>query len=137
MLARVVGGGLVFVELFQVVARRGREAELVSDEIIKDGAGVAADGAVRFIRDDEVKIRGRKERLIFVVEQQRLNGRHHNFRPPPIVPILLCPRILSAAAQSWTSKAKAESLAVLVFPFAMQIGAIVRLKIRGVNSRLR
>ena len=58
--SRVVGFGLV--ELLEVVARRGGEAELVADEIIEDGAGIAADGAVRFVGDDEVEV-GRREEL--------------------------------------------------------------------------
>ena len=55
-LARIFGRGLVLVELFEVIARRGGEAELVADEVVEDGAGVAADGAVRFVGDDEIEV---------------------------------------------------------------------------------
>jgi hypothetical protein len=48
------------VELLQVVARRGRQPELVADEVFEHGAGVAADGAVRFVGDDEIEV-GRRE----------------------------------------------------------------------------
>ena len=87
-LARVSGRGLVLVEFLEVVARRGGEAELVADEIVEHGAGIAADGAVRFVRDDEVEIGGRKERLVFVVEEKRLDGGDDDLGMTPIVTIL-------------------------------------------------
>jgi hypothetical protein len=36
--------------------------------------GVAADGTRRFVRDNRVEVRPRKELLIFVVEEQGLPG---------------------------------------------------------------
>ena len=72
------------VEAPQVVARRGGEAELVADEVVEDGAGVAADRAVRFVGDDEIEVRRRKERLVLVVEQQGLNGGHDDMRAAPV-----------------------------------------------------
>ena len=44
---------------------------------------------MRLIRNHQVEVRGRKQRLVLVVEQQRLNGRDHNVRPPPGVAFLL------------------------------------------------
>ena len=61
-LARVAGAGIGTVEPSEVVARRGGEAELVADEVVEDGAGIAADGAVRFVGDDQIEI-GRREEL--------------------------------------------------------------------------
>ena len=80
--------GFVLVEVLEVVPRRGGEAELVADEVVEDGAGVAADGAVRFVGDHEVEIGGRKELLVLVVEQQRLNGGDDDFRVAPVVAVL-------------------------------------------------
>jgi hypothetical protein len=57
-LAGVPGVGVV--ELLEVIARRGGEAELVTDEVVENGAGVAADGAVRFVRDERSKSVGEK-----------------------------------------------------------------------------
>ena len=67
-LARVLGRRLILVEFLEVIAGRGSQAELVADEIVEDCAGVAADGPVRFVRDHKVKVGGRKELLVFVVE---------------------------------------------------------------------
>ena len=71
------------------VAGRGRQPQLVADEVIEYSAGVAADGAVRLVRNHQVEIRGRKLRLVLVVEQQRLNGGHHDVCPPPVVAFFL------------------------------------------------
>ena len=60
--ARIAGRRVRLVEFLEVVARRGGEAELVADEIVEHRAGVAADGAVRFVGDDEVEV-GRREKL--------------------------------------------------------------------------
>ena len=87
--ARVAGGGLGLVEPLEVVARRGGEAELVADEVVEDGAGIAADGAVRFVGDDEVEVGRREELLVLVVEEQRLHGGDDDLRPPPVVAVLL------------------------------------------------
>ena len=74
----------------QVVARRGRQAELVADEVVEDGAGVAADGAVRLIGDDEVEVCRRKKRLVFIVEQQRLHGGYDDMGAAPVgTPLLV------------------------------------------------
>ena len=67
-LARIPGGRRVLVELLEIITWRGSEAQLVADEIVEDGAGVAADGPMRLIGDDEIEIGGREERLILVVE---------------------------------------------------------------------
>ena len=85
--SRVVGFALV--EPLEVVARRGGQAELVADEVVEDGAGVAADGAVRFVGDDQVEVGRREELLVLVVEQQRLHGGDDDLRPPPVVAVLL------------------------------------------------
>ena len=81
--------GFVLVELLEVIARRGGEAELVADEVVEHGAGVAADGAVRFVGDDEVEVGGRKELLVFVVEEQRLDGGDDDLGLAPVVAVLL------------------------------------------------
>ena len=52
--------GLSLFELLEVIARRGGEAELVADEVVEDGAGIAADRTVRLVGDDEVEVGGRK-----------------------------------------------------------------------------
>ena len=57
-LTRVFGGWLLLVEFLEVVERRGGKAELVTDEVVKDGTRIAADGAVRFVGDDEVEVGG-------------------------------------------------------------------------------
>ena len=87
-LARVAGGGHGLVEPLQVVAGRGGEAELVADEVVEDGAGVAADGAMRFVGDHQVEVGGREELLIFVVEEQRLDGGDDNLGAAPVVAVL-------------------------------------------------
>lgn len=69
-LARVACGLRLLGELLQVIARRGGQTELVADELVEYGASIAADGAMRFVRDDEVKVHGRELRLVFVVEEQ-------------------------------------------------------------------
>ena len=56
------------VEPLEVVAWRGSEAELVANEVVENGAGIAADGAVGFVGDDQVEI-GRREPLVLVVEE--------------------------------------------------------------------
>ena len=74
----------------QVIARRGGQAELVADEVVEDGAGVAADGAVRLIGDDEVEVCRRKEGLVFIVEQQRLHGGYDDMGAAPVgTPLLV------------------------------------------------
>lgn len=45
---------------FDVIAGRRRQTKFCADEIFKNRAVVAADGAMRFIADNELKIRGRK-----------------------------------------------------------------------------
>ena len=75
-LAGIAGGGIRAVEFLQVVLRSGGEAELVADEVIEHSAGIAADGAVRFVRDDEVEIRGREIALVFVVENVSVPAVH-------------------------------------------------------------
>ena len=87
--ARVAGGRIGVVEPLEVVAGRGGEAELVADEVVEDGAGVAADGAVGFVGDDQVEIGRREEPLVLVVEEQRLHGGDDDLRPPPVVAVLL------------------------------------------------
>ena len=86
-LARVFGGGLVLVEFLKVIERRSGEAELVADEVVKDGTRIASDGAVSFVGDDEVEVGGRKELLVFVVEEQRLNSGDDDLGVPPVVAI--------------------------------------------------
>ena len=54
----------------QVVAGRCGQPQLVPHEIVKHGAGVAADGTVRFVRNHQVKIGRRKQIPVLVVEQQ-------------------------------------------------------------------
>jgi hypothetical protein len=82
------GGGLGLVETLQIVAGRGCQAQLVADEIVKNGAGVAAYGAVGFVGNDQIEVGGRKKLLVFVVEQQGLDRRHHNLGAPPVVAVL-------------------------------------------------
>ena len=42
-----------------------------------------------FVRDDEVEVGGRKVALVFVVEEQRLDGGDDDFRLPPVVAVFL------------------------------------------------
>ena len=99
-LARVAGVGLRLVELLEVVARRGGEAELVADEIVEDGAGIAADGAVRFVGNDQIEIGRRKELLVLVVEQQRLHGGDDDLGLAPVVAVLLVDDRLESRSES-------------------------------------
>src|SRR5450756_658841 len=77
------------VESAEVVARRGGEAQLVADEEIEHGPGVATDRAVRFVGDDEIEVGRREELLKLVVEEQGLHGGYDNLRASPVVPVLL------------------------------------------------
>ena len=87
--ARVTRAGAGAIEAAQVVARRGGQAEFVADEVVKHGAGVAADGAVRFVRDDEIEVGWRKQFLVLVVEEQGLHGCDDYFGALPVVPVFL------------------------------------------------
>ncbi len=84
--SRVTGAGLCAVESAQVIARRSGEAQLVANEVVEHGAGIAADRAVRFVRDDEIEVGRREELLVLVVEQQGLHGSDDNLRASPVVP---------------------------------------------------
>jgi len=42
---------------------------------------------VRFAGDDKIEVGWRKELLVFVIAQERLNRADNDFRPPPIIPI--------------------------------------------------
>ena len=70
MVARVVGTGFGGLIVFEVVFGCGGEAEFVADEIFKDGAGVAADGAVGFVGDDQVEVGGGEDAFKFVVMEE-------------------------------------------------------------------
>ncbi len=104
--------GLALVESLEVVARRGGEAELVADEVVEDGAGIAADGAVRFVGDDQVEIGRREELLVLVVEQQRLDGGDDDLGAPPVVAVLLVDDRLEVGGQQ-----RGEGLLGLVLQF--------------------
>ena len=110
--ARVAGGGLGLVEPLEVVAGRGGEAELVADEVVEDGAGVAADGAVGFVGNDQVEIGRREEPLVLVVEEQRLHRGDDDFRPPPVVAVLLVDHRLKVGGQQ-----RREGLLGLILQF--------------------
>jgi hypothetical protein len=71
-LTRIAGARIGTVEPAEVVARRGAEAEFVAHEVVEDGAGIAADGAVRFVGDDEIEVGRRKELLVFIIGEQGL-----------------------------------------------------------------
>jgi hypothetical protein len=92
-LARVAGAGAFSnfgrVELLEVVARRGGQAQLVADEIVEHGAGVAADGAVRFVGNHQIEIGRRKQAPVLVVEQQRLHGGDDDLGLAPVVAAFL------------------------------------------------
>jgi len=77
------------VEFFEVIARGGDEPQFVADKIIEDRARVAADGAMGLVGDDEIEIGGRKQPLVFVVEEERLDRADHDLGAPPVVAILL------------------------------------------------
>ena len=111
-LARVAGGGLGAVEPLEVVARRGGEAELVADEVVEDGAGIAADGAVRFVGDDEIEVGRREELLVLVVEEQRLHGGDDDLRASPVVAVLLVDHRLEVGGQH-----RGEGLLGLILQF--------------------
>ena len=88
-LARIAAARLGAVETAQVVARRGGEAELVADEVIEHGAGVAADGAVRLVGNHQIEVGRREQALVFVVEQQRLHGGDDDLGAAPVVAVFL------------------------------------------------
>ena len=69
----------------QIVARRGGQTQLVAHEIVEDRAGVAADGAVRLVGDDQVEVRGREQPLVFVGEQQGLHRGDDDLGAAPVV----------------------------------------------------
>ena len=104
--------GLRAVEPLEVVARRGGQAELVADEVVEHGAGIAADGAVRFVGDDEVEVGRREEPLVLVVEEQRLHRGDDDLRAPPVVAVLLVDHRLEVGGQQ-----RGEGLLGLVFQF--------------------
>ena len=104
--------GLGLVEPLEVVARRGGQAELVADEVVEDGAGVAADGAVRFVGDDEVEVGRREELLVLVVEEQRLHRGDDDLRAPPVVAVLLVDDRLEVGGQQ-----RGEGLLGLILQF--------------------
>ena len=108
--SRVVGLGLS--NLREVVAGRGGQAELVADEVVEDGAGVAADGAVRFVGDDQVEIGRREELLVLVVEEQRLHRGDDDLRAPPVVAVLLVDHRLEVGGQQ-----RGEGLLGLILQF--------------------
>ena len=87
--ARVMRRGAVLSGALQIVAGRGRQAELAAHEKVEHRAGVAADGAVRLVGDYEIEIGGREKPPVFVVEQERLNGGDDDLGAPPVVPVLL------------------------------------------------
>lgn len=84
-----MGARLCAVEPAEVIARRGGEAELVADEVVKHGAGIATNGAMRFVGDDEIEIRRGEELLVLVVEEQGLHGGDDSLRASPVVPVFL------------------------------------------------
>ena len=86
--ARVADRRVVLVEVSQVVAGRGGEAQLVAHEEVEHRAGVAAYGAVGLVGDHEIEVRGREKLLILVVEQQGLNGGDDDLGAPPVVAVL-------------------------------------------------
>ena len=100
-LARIARAGLRAVEAAQVIARGGGEAELVADKVVEDRACVAADRAVRFIGDDEIKIGRRKELLILVVEQQRLHGGDDDLGTAPFVAVFLVDDSTEVGRKQW------------------------------------
>ena len=104
--------GFGLVEPLEVVARRGGEAELVADEVVEHGAGVAADGAVRFVGDDQVEVGRREELLVLVVEEQRLHGGDDDLRPPPVVAVLLVDHRLEVGGEQ-----RREGLLGLILQF--------------------
>ena len=88
-LAWVAGSRVRAVEPPQVVAGRGGQDELPADEVVEHCAGVATDGAVRFVGDHQVEVGRREELLVLVVEEQRLHGGDDDLRAVPVVPVLL------------------------------------------------
>ena len=88
-LARVAGTRFRSVKPPQVIARGGGEPQLVANEVVEYCAGIAANGAVRFIRNDEIEVGRREELLILVVEEQGLDGGDDNLCVAPVIPALL------------------------------------------------
>ena len=85
--ARIVFTFLVF-DAFQIVARRGGEAELGADKIFEDRAVVAADRPVRFVADDELEIGRRKVGEKTVVGREALDGGDDDLRFLPVAAFL-------------------------------------------------
>ena len=52
----------------EVVSGRRGQPQLVANEVIEYGAGIAADRPMRLIRNHQVEVRRRKQRLVLVVE---------------------------------------------------------------------
>src|ERR1700676_2430671 len=67
---------------------------------------------MRFVRDDKVEIGGRKEMLVFVIEEQRLDRGDDDFGMTPVVTILLIDDALVVVREDLL-----ESLECLVFEF--------------------
>src|SRR5206468_11740877 len=62
--------------------------ELCADEIFKDRSIISADGAMRFIADNQLKIRGRELRQESIACSETLNRRDDYLRLFPILPSL-------------------------------------------------
>ena len=88
-LALALRGLVAGHEVLDVVLGRGGEAELVPDEVVEDGPGVAADGPVGLVGDDKVEIGGGEVVAVLVVVQERLDCGDDDLGPAPLVPRLL------------------------------------------------
>ena len=69
----------------QIIFRRCSEAELGANEILKDRAIIAADCAMRFVADDQLKIRGRELGEETIARRKALNRCHDYLRLLPIL----------------------------------------------------
>lgn len=85
-LSRVFGGGLGGVELLDVVLGRSSKAQFVANEVLEHRARIAANGAVRFVGDNQVKVR-RRELLVLVPVEQALHRGDNNLGLAPVAPV--------------------------------------------------
>ncbi|OQC04805.1 MAG: hypothetical protein BWX80_02323 [Candidatus Hydrogenedentes bacterium ADurb.Bin101] len=85
--AGVAGIDPGWVKLLEVVLRGGGKTEFVADEVLENGAAVAADRPMGLVGDQEVEICGREQTAVLVVELEALYRGNDDLRLAPVVPV--------------------------------------------------
>ena len=71
---------LLQVDVLQVSLGRGRQADASRLEELHDLSGIAVNGTVRLVVDDQIEMEGRELLAVAAVNHERLEGRHHDAR---------------------------------------------------------